>query len=269
MSALPTAESALAAASGYQSSLNSSARKASSYASDIAGTAGTLSNQADSLWDIFSDDYSGLIGNLADDAEIPLSSYVNNAANDVGSQYNVARGIQQRDMARMGVNPNSGRWQGMQESMARAEAAARAGAMTSARFTGQQANWNRSLQAANVGTQLAGMSQNALGSAMSGYGQAAGIQSNLAGIYGQQAGAAGQYAGYRSGLDNTGGTGLATTTQNTVNQYAHRSPSAAEGQAARAASAGTSALSAAANAGNQGFTDDEMNRINQTYGYNW
>ena len=76
----------------------------------------------------------------------------------------------------MGVDPNSGRWAGLEQQWAIARAAALAGAMTRARRAGSQSNLNRILTALNYGHGLQG-------AARTGLGDAAGTASGLLGVH--------------------------------------------------------------------------------------
>jgi hypothetical protein len=101
-------------------------------------------------------------------------------------------------MASMGVNPNSGRFQGMANQTGLMQAANRAGTMTGARERAQQTGYARKLDAAGLGRGLSGASTAAYGSAM-------GAGNSAVGNYGQ----AGQQ--YMSGMGagaSTIGSGL-------------------------------------------------------------
>jgi hypothetical protein len=55
-----------------------------------------------------------------------------------------------RESARMGVNPNSGRFQGAQAALGTQQAAQTAGAVTQARVGAEQENYDRLLKAAQA-----------------------------------------------------------------------------------------------------------------------
>ena len=120
------------------------------------------------------------------------------AAADSGLAFNRTRQANERAMASMGVNPNSGRFQGMAGQSALMQSANRAGAMTGARERAQQTGYARKLDAAGLGRGLSGASTAAYGSAM-------GAGNSAVGNYGQ----AGQQ--YMSGMGagaSTIGSGL-------------------------------------------------------------
>lgn len=109
--------------------------------------------------------YRGLLQSLPGQAVMPLSQYTNEAAGNVAAGYDRARGIGERNLSRLGINPASGRWQGLMANLARSEAAGTAGALTAARTAGRLDNWNRQTQAAGLGLQMMGMGQAGLGQA--------------------------------------------------------------------------------------------------------
>lgn len=141
-------------------------------ADSMSGMAGTVARRANALYRDYQDYYQGLVRRIPGQAEVPLSSYSNEAANAVGANFDRTRGMAERNMGRVGINPASGRWQGLMAGLARNEAANRAGAMTAARGTGRNENWARQMQAGGLGLQMLGMGQSALGQAAGLTGQA-------------------------------------------------------------------------------------------------
>ena len=89
------------------------------------------------------------------------------AAADSGRAFGISQQQNQRAMASMGVNPNSGRFAGMQNASGLQQAAMRANAMTGARSQAQQLGYARQLDAAGLGRGLAGASAAAYGGASS------------------------------------------------------------------------------------------------------
>ena len=100
------------------------------------------------------------------------------AAADSGIAFNRTRQARERAMASMGVNPNSGRFQGMAQQSGLMQAANRAGAMTGTRERAQQTGYARKLDAVGMGRGLSGASTAAYGSAM-------GAGNSAVGNYGQ------------------------------------------------------------------------------------
>lgn len=89
------------------------------------------------------------------------------AAADAGRAFGISQQQNQRAMRAMGVNPNSGRFAGMQNATGLQQAAARANAMTGARRQAEQMGYARQLDAAGLGRGLAGASAAAYGGASS------------------------------------------------------------------------------------------------------
>ena len=102
------------------------------------------------------------------------------AAADVGLAFGRTRDMNQRAMASMGVNPNSGRFAGVNNASAIAQAANRAGVMSNTRNQAEQLGYARQLDAAGLGRGLSGASLAAYGGATSA-GSAAGASAQSAG----------------------------------------------------------------------------------------
>ncbi len=103
---------------------------------------------------------------MAFDTDAYRNQLATRAAADSGIAFNRQRQANERAMASMGVNPNSGRFQGMAGQTGLMQAANRAGAMTGARERAQQTGYARKLDAAGLGRGLSGASTAAYGSAM-------------------------------------------------------------------------------------------------------
>lgn len=102
------------------------------------------------------------------------------AAADAGRAFGISQQQNQRAMSSMGVNPNSGRFAGMQQASGLQQSVTRANAMTGARNQAQQMGYARKLDAAGLGRGLAGASSAAYGGA-SGAGSMAGQSAQSAG----------------------------------------------------------------------------------------
>jgi len=124
-------------------------------------------------------------GLVADAQNFNTQAYRNQlasqAAADAGRAFGIGQQQNQRAMASMGANPNSGRFAGMQNATGLQQAAMRANAMTGARNQAQQMGYARKLDAAGLGRGLAGASAAAYGGA-----------SNAGSMAGQNAQSAGQ-----------------------------------------------------------------------------
>lgn len=105
---------------------------------------------------------------------------VSQAAADAGRAFGISQQQNQRAMASMGVNPNSGRFAGMQNATGLQQAAVRANAMTGTRMQADQMGYARQLDAAGLGRGLAGASIAAYGGATNA-GNSAGANAQSAG----------------------------------------------------------------------------------------
>lgn len=102
------------------------------------------------------------------------------ASADVGLAFGTQKAMNERTMASMGVNPNSGRFQGLARGTQIAQSAQRAAAMTGTRNQVEQLGYARSLDAVGIGRNLSGASLGAYGGA-TGAGTAAGNSAQSAG----------------------------------------------------------------------------------------
>ena len=143
-------------------------------------------SQARDYYNYQKDTYRPLERGLVADAQnFNTEAYQNQvasqAAADAGRAFGIGQQQNQRAMASMGANPNSGRFAGMQNATGLQQAAMRANAMTGARNQAQQMGYARKLDAAGLGRGLAGASAAAYGGA-----------SNAGSMAGQNAQSAGQ-----------------------------------------------------------------------------
>ena len=102
------------------------------------------------------------------------------AAADLGVAYDVTRQSNERSMAAMGVNPNSGRFQGLARTSQLGLAAQRASAMTGARNQAEAMGYARQLEVTGLGRGLAGAASSAYGGALNA-GNSAGVNYTSAG----------------------------------------------------------------------------------------
>ena len=127
-------------------------------------------DQARDYYNYQQDTYRPLERGLVADAQrFNTDAYRNQlasqAAADTGTAFGQTQAMNQRSMASMGVNPNSGRFAGMQRGSSLALAANRANAMSSTRVQADQMGYARKLDAAGLGRGLAGASAGAYGGA--------------------------------------------------------------------------------------------------------
>lgn len=157
---------------------------------DIATKQGQMMDQqmtqGQDYYDYLKNTYRPLEKSLVADAtNFNTDAYRNamatKAAADAGLAFNQTRAANERALASMGVNPNSGRFAGLSGQSALAQAASRAGAMTGARERAEQMGYARKLDATGLGRNLSGASTaayggaNAAGNSAAGNYQSAGI----------------------------------------------------------------------------------------------
>jgi len=87
---------------------------------------------------------------------------IDQAGTDVSLAYDKSRQIMDRNLSRMGVSPNAGKFRGLQQQWGLARAAAEAGAKTRARRTAEGGRFDRLLQAFRAGQNLPGQALSAL-----------------------------------------------------------------------------------------------------------
>jgi hypothetical protein len=97
------------------------------------------------------------------------------AAGDIGQAFGVARGQQSRQMASVGLRPDSGRFAALNQNLVTQEALSKAGAQTRARSDAEGLGYARMQDAASLGRGLASNASTAYGVSLSA-GQAAGNQ---------------------------------------------------------------------------------------------
>lgn len=193
---------------------------------------GLQSYQADqgkAMGDMYRDTYMPMMQEQANAArnfntEAHREGLAQQAAADTARAFSTQQAASARSMASMGINPNSGRFAGMQRGSDLALAAARAGAMTGTRRQAEAEGQNRIAMAMNQGQGLAGMAGNAFASSMNA-GNSAGnmirmpgqdylqgmqggqnmmMQGNQFAMNGLQGSLGGQMQGYQAGADERG-----------------------------------------------------------------
>ena len=128
--------------------------------------------QGKDYFDYYKDTFRPLEKSIVADANnFDTDAYRNRlatqAAADAGLAFNRTTKANERAMASMGVNPNSGKFQGIGAQNALMQSANRAGAMTGTRERAADAGFNRKIQAAGLGNYLSGASTSSYGNAAS------------------------------------------------------------------------------------------------------
>lgn len=123
-----------------------------------------IANEQYGFWQT---NYKPIEERLAGEAKVGLDPeyYAARARATVGTEYDQARQVQGRNLARLGVDATSPRYVGLERDVQIAKAAAMAGAGTSARDRVRDVNWNRRYQVAQLGRQSVGSGLSALGGA--------------------------------------------------------------------------------------------------------
>lgn len=111
------------------------------------------------------------------------SWYGDRAAVTSNQAFDESKDVQNRVLGRMGINPNSGRFVGLQTEWGLARAAAEAGAKTKASQDAEATQFARQQALINQGQQGLGMGAELLGHAGKSYGAAGGAYGGLAGAY--------------------------------------------------------------------------------------
>lgn len=127
-------------------------------------------DQARDYYNYMRDTYRPVERGLVSDAQkFGESAYqeqlAGEAAAAAGRAFGTTQAANQRAMASMGINPNSGRFAGMQNASELGLAAQRANAMTGARRGAEQMGYARQLDVAGLGRGLPGASTAAYGGA--------------------------------------------------------------------------------------------------------
>lgn len=138
-------------------------------ASKINSLAGNYTNYADTINET-------AIGNLLKYGEVSENDLVGTATTDNTLSYNKAYDAARRNLTRMGINPNSGRFAGMEQNFALNRAAAEAGARNLARIQARNENFARAGSLAGIGYNYSALGLNAANSATSALNSAAGNQ---------------------------------------------------------------------------------------------
>lgn len=184
------------------SRVNSAVNGQAGYAGRLSGLSGTFSGNMNRLNGIAFD-------NLEKYGTVSENDMVDQAVTDTTLSYQKAYDTNLRNMERMGINPNSGRFQGMNQQYDLARAAAEAGARNQARLSAREQNYMRGLQIGGLGAQYGQMALGAASAAASAYDAYVGSRVSLADSmeladYRRNGGNSGGYGYTRTGTDNSG-----------------------------------------------------------------
>jgi hypothetical protein len=157
---------------------------------EIGHHAGLFENTGAELMSDYRKTFRPLNMQLGQELARPSDDLVNEASIDTALAFDKSREIMTRDLSRMGVNPISGRFAGLEQKWSLARAAAEAGAKNRALRQGKREYLDRLLTATGVGA-------NQLNSAMGSQKNASNLRFALANQYGSIA----QGQAYQSEID--------------------------------------------------------------------
>lgn len=133
--------------------------------------ADTLKEYGDKLFDVF-DNYQPNFQYLGDNATVSdaqLQSRLGEASSGYQANADLQQAEYERDMRRMGVNPNSARFTGFGTSNALHKAAGLSAIQNQVRDTAREESWNRNLDVAELGLDTAKTATDGVSSAASVY----------------------------------------------------------------------------------------------------
>ena len=140
----------------------------------ITGAAEQLNDYGEQMFDLF-DQYKPQYEYIAENAGVS-GNELNLRLADSGARYNANYDAMmkeaERDFARMGVNPNSGRFAAMKTTNALGKAAGHTANQNQVRQNARAEDMNERLQAASLGLNLGNTAAGAVGNAAQLYGQA-------------------------------------------------------------------------------------------------
>ena len=170
-------------ASAYQGQSEGYLDAAGNAYSSMLGAGRNLTEMGQGLSSLWSSTFKPMVSQLAGQAS--YNPHLENQAGiDTQKQFENARGQMVRNATRMGINPNSGRFAGLEQQWGQALAAAKAGAMTRAARDERAGQFSRLAQVLGYGNPVLGAAQGALGSAANIAQGAAGGLHQVAGSYG-------------------------------------------------------------------------------------
>lgn len=196
----------------------------------VQASAGTLRNLGGIFQSMFTDTFPGTIAQMREAARVDAEAKAAKAGDTVQSQYGNLWQQIQRDASRMGVNPNSARFQSLRQNWARAAAAAKSGAMTDAAEKAQDTSFARQSEVARLAGSVGSQALSAYQGAGSLEGSAMGAIQSLNALRYDVDRNRQEGDGYRAGMGSAG-----TAPSVTINPNAQRPTSPAQPAYARPA----------------------------------
>jgi len=136
----------------------------------------------------YGDRSDALYGRMEAEANRLPTWMIDRAATDTARSFDNSEGVVQRTLSRMGINPNSGRFAGLQQKWSLAKAAAVAGAKTRAAQEAQNTMYSRLRDLMGVAEAGENRGAGLLSRAGDMYGSVGSAYRGLGGDYGQMAG---------------------------------------------------------------------------------
>jgi hypothetical protein len=191
----PTARGYQGQSANYLNQYGAAGNQLNSLGGQIQGAGSNMISQ----WQPRSNSMYGLASGIA--AREP-SWYADRAAVTSNQAFDESKGVQERTLARMGINPNSGRFAGLQTQWGLARAAAEAGAKTKAAQDAESTAFNRQAALLNTAQQGIGQGAGMLTQAGGMYDRAGRIMGDISGRYDRLATESQENATVKEG-DNT------------------------------------------------------------------
>lgn len=143
-------------AAGYQTLSDENRNNYAGTAGQVSGIGSTMAGMGQNMAGQWNNRANNMYGLASGIASTPPKWYADRAAVTSNQAFDESKGVQDRALSRMGINPNSGRFVGLQTQWGLAKAAAEAGARTKGEQDAQEKAFEREKE-------LAGMAQNGVG----------------------------------------------------------------------------------------------------------
>jgi hypothetical protein len=160
----------------YGNSFRSGLQNLSNYGSQAANMAGSLSNMGNALFSQFNQRFKPAMNAAAKLANVSEQQMADQATMGVNQAFDKMADQQNRQLARYGISPTSGRFQGKQQDLNLMRAAAEAGARNRARIQARDLSFNRNMQLAGMASPLASYATSNYGAATGALGTAGNLQ---------------------------------------------------------------------------------------------
>ncbi len=206
----PSAPANVATTSQRQAGLNLS--RTGNMAGRVSGVGNEMLSTGRGLLSQWSNRANPLWGKLSSMANQSPDYLVGRAAVDSNKSFDESKGVIQRTLSRMGINPNSGRFAGLMQKWGLARAAAEAGAKTRAAQQAGETMYSRLAQLMGVANNGVAQGTGLISGAAGAYGNAGGMYNNLANQYGDIASGAAALDAYGNPVTPSAGLRMVAPT---------------------------------------------------------